>query len=135
MQVASTICGKGLDRIDHGLSAADDPELIALIAKRELGMTICPHAYNRRWPDEMVFPLIRRLFDAGIKVTINSDDPTYMHNYWLQENLQLVRNRCRFSEQEVIQLMRNAIDICWAPESKKHQLHHELTAYWESYDG
>lgn len=134
-QAVSTICGTGLDRIDHGLSAADREELIDLIKQNDIGMTLCPNAYNRRWPDEKVFPPIRRLFEEGIKVTINSDDPTYMNNKWLVHNLQLVRNKCLFSDAEVIQLAKNAIDISWASQSRKSELLDELLAYQKSLDG
>lgn len=65
--VASSIAGSGADRIDHGLNAADKPELMEIIKSRDLGMTLCPHAYNRRLSVEEVFPKIRKLFDAGIK--------------------------------------------------------------------
>jgi adenosine deaminase len=128
-QCASTICGTGLDRIDHGLSAADSHELIEMIKNNDIGMTLCPNAYNRRWSDHEVYPLIRRLFDADIKITINSDDPTYMNDKWIVHNMQMVRDRCPFSDMEMIQLAKNAIDICWASSARKKQLTDELFRY------
>lgn len=86
----------GADRIDHGLNAAERPDLMEKITTRGLGFTLCAHAYNRRLPANEVFPKIRRLFDAGLKITINSDDPTYTHNQWVSENLELVRKHCQF---------------------------------------
>lgn len=125
--VASSIGGGGADRIDHGLNAADRPELIEIIKARGLGMTLCPHAYNRRLPVDEVFPKIRKLFDAGIKVTINSDDPTYMHNQWVTDNLVLVQKHCQFSQLEMVSLQRNAIEISWADDAIKKEFLAELS--------
>ncbi|KAK2804883.1 hypothetical protein FQN50_006388 [Emmonsiellopsis sp. PD_5] len=125
-QVAGCVAGTGADRIDHGLNAAERPELIALIKEKGLGMTLCPHAYHRRQPAENVFPKVRRLFDEGIPVTINSDDPTYMHEMWVSENLGLVMRMCPFSEGEMVRLQRNAVEICWADEGVKEGILREL---------
>ncbi|KAI9829509.1 MAG: hypothetical protein M1819_006329 [Sarea resinae] len=125
-QVASTVAGTGADRIDHGLNAADDPDLVALVQERDLGMTICPWAYYRHEPADEVFPKVRMLFDAGVKVTINSDDPAYMGDNWVVENLALVEKMCGFSRAELCQLERNAIEISWAPELLKARLLDEL---------
>lgn len=118
-----------LDRIDHGLDAASSPSLVAQIRSSGIGMTLCPHAYNRRNPRGHVMPLIRKLFDAGVKVTVNSDDPTYMHGMWVSENLQLVKDEGGFSGDEIVQLQSNAIEICWASEDVKGRLREELETF------
>lgn len=128
-QVVSTMGGYGADRIDHGLNAADKPELMALIKKRGIGMTLCPHAYHRHESTDMVFPLIRRLYDMGIPVTINSDDPTYMHMNWVEENLELVQRICHFERIEMIQLEKNAVHISWAKQEVKTKLLEELELF------
>jgi len=121
-QVITQLGGYGADRIDHGLNAADKPQLIEAIKARGIGMTLCPHAYHRHEATEMVFPLIRSLYDAGIPVTINSDDPTYMHGNWVEHNLELARRQCPFNMQELLQLQRNAVKISWAGESIKEKI-------------
>ena len=128
LQVATAMGGGvGADRIDHGLNAAERPELMEVIKRRGLGMTLCPHAYHRHEPTEWVFPKIRKLFDEGIKVTVNSDDPTYMHNMWVSDNLELVQRLCPFTEKEMVQLQMNAVDICWADEAFKERFRKELS--------
>lgn len=128
-QVAEVVAGTGLDRIDHGLNAAEDPKLVELIKRRDLGMTICPWAYYRHEPKEEVFPRIKLLFDAGVKVTINSDDPGYMGFNYVLENLRLAESYCGFSKQEMIKLQKNAIDISWASDEQKKRMSHELDLY------
>ncbi|KAL1741743.1 hypothetical protein HDZ31DRAFT_66633 [Schizophyllum fasciatum] len=59
----------GADRIGHGLDAADEPELLALVKERGLGLTPCPHAYHHT---DWVFGSIRKMWEAGIPFTIAS---------------------------------------------------------------
>ncbi|KAL3422785.1 deaminase [Phlyctema vagabunda] len=128
-EVIYSVGGTGADRIDHGLNAAEQPALWLEIKARDLGMTLCPHAYHRRTPTDWIFPKIRRLFDAGIKITINSDDPTYMHNMWVSDNLALVQRHCLFTDREMVQLQHNAIDISWASDAFKAELKKELDKF------
>lgn len=90
-QVATSIAGTGADRIDHGLNAASDTDLMTLIKGKDLGMTICPWSYIRHQPMDEVFQRIRTLFDAGIKIAIASDDPAFMEDTWALENLSTLR--------------------------------------------
>ena len=125
-QVATTIAGTGADRIDHGLNAACDAELVNLIKENDLGMTICPWSYIRHQPIGEVFEHIRALFDAGIKITIASDDPAFMEDTWVMENLLVVKKYCSFTNLEIQKLAENAIKICWAAEEIKTQMLQEL---------
>ncbi|ROV92420.1 hypothetical protein VPNG_09585 [Cytospora leucostoma] len=84
-----SVCGgKGVERIDHGLDAEDDPELIQGLKDRGISLTLCPHAYHRRTATDVLFPKIRRLLDAGVRFCINSDDPVYMHDVWIDGNME-----------------------------------------------
>lgn len=130
-QVAEVIGGTGAERCDHGINAAERPELVSLIQVKDMGMTLCPWAYCHE-PDDEVFPRIRALFDAGIKITINSDDPSYMEDTWVSDSLKLVKLLCGFSNQEVAQLQKNAVAICWAPEQVKKAILEEIEAFLSS---
>ena len=76
---------------------------------------------------------IRKLFDAGIKVTIASDDPAYMEDNWLLHNLLMVQDKCKFTNQEMAQLQRNAISVCWASDHIKQELLNDLDQYENLY--
>lgn len=132
-QVATSLGGSGADRIDHGLNAADDDELMRIIKEKGIGMTICPCAYSRHTPADEIFPRIRKLFEAGIKVTIASDDPAYMEDNWVLHNLLMLRDKCKFSDKEMVRLQENAIDICWASVEVKQELREKLAAFVETY--
>jgi adenosine deaminase len=124
------VCGgKGAERIDHGLNAVDQPELLmeGLKAQR-IPLTLCPHAYHRRQATELLFPKIRKLWDAGVTFCINSDDPTYMHNVWIDGNMEKVYRYCQMSKRDMVQLARNGVEMCWADEITKGRILAELDA-------
>jgi len=125
-QVATVIGKSGADRIDHGLNAVESPELVKMIHEKGIGMTICPWSYIRHQPIDEVFGRIRALFDAGIKIAVASDDPAFMEDTWVLENLLVVKKMCHLSNKEMQILAKNAIEICWAPEPVKVQLVGEL---------
>jgi len=131
-QVVCSIGGSGAERIDHGLNAADQEDLMTMIKEKDIGMTICPCAYIRHTSEEAIFPRIRKLFDSGIKVTIASDDPAYMEDSWLLHNLLMLRNKCQFTDKEMIQLQGNAIATCWASTSLKAALNASLDQFVDS---
>jgi adenosine deaminase len=125
-QVATSIAGTGADRIDHGLNAAGDAFLTNMIKEKNLGMTICPWSYIRHQPMDEVFQRIRTLFDAGVTISIASDDPAFMEDTWLLENLLVVKRYCSFSDLDVRVLAENAIKMSWAAEELKERIVQEL---------
>jgi adenosine deaminase len=118
----------GVERIDHGLDALDRTELIQGLVDKNIGLTLCPHAYHRRTATEVLFPKLRELLNRGVKFCINSDDPVYMHDVWISGNMEKAYKYCEFTKAEMVRLARNAVDMSWAEESVKVQLHTELDA-------
>ncbi|KAK0189536.1 adenosine deaminase [Armillaria mellea] len=110
---------EGADRIDHGLNAVERPELIQIIKPRGLGLT-------HLLPTEYVFGSIKKLWDEGVRITIASDDPTYMYQRWVQENLELVMHYCGFNSRDMIRLQKNGVDMSWAAEDVKERIRKEL---------
>ncbi len=71
-----------VQRIDHGNRTMEDPALVARVAAARLPMTICPLSNKalQTCPDLTRHPL-KRMLDAGLLVTVNSDDPSYFGGY------------------------------------------------------
>jgi adenosine deaminase len=134
-QVASVVAGGGCDRIDHGLNAVEDQSLVDLIHRRDLGMTICPWSYMRHTTYDALGPRIRTLYDAGIKISINSDDPSYMENTWILHNMLLVKHLCRFDDEDIVQLAKNATNSSWAEQSVKEQILDEIESVHKRFRG
>ncbi|HKF74781.1 MAG TPA: adenosine deaminase [Candidatus Dormibacteraeota bacterium] len=67
----------GAERIAHGVRAIEDPALLAHLAERRIALDVCPTSNVRLgvFPSLAAHPL-RRLHEAGVPVTVNSDDPT-----------------------------------------------------------
>jgi adenosine deaminase len=128
-QTVSEIGKTGADRIDHGLNVVDDPQLMKLIREKELGMTICPWSYIRHQPFEEIFARIRTLFDAGIKISIGSDDPAFMEDTWIYENLLVAKKFCGLSNKEILKMMKYAVIVSWAPQELKQDMLRELEEY------
>ncbi|MBK5249799.1 MAG: adenosine deaminase [Actinomycetales bacterium] len=104
----------GVDRIDHGSNAFEDPALVRAILDRDLGLTCCP--ISNGWvTGGMKAPEITGLLEAGVKVSINSDDPAYFGGY-LTENLQQLAAEAPLTRDQVLRLVRNAFEISWLPE-------------------
>lgn len=121
------VCGgRGAERIDHGLDAEDAAELVQGLKDRGIGLTLCPHAYHRRTAAEVLFPKIKRLIDSGVKVSINSDDPVYMHDVWIDGNMEKVYHYCKLGKEEMVQLVRNAVEMSWASDDVKTAILEEL---------
>lgn len=71
-----------VERIDHGVRTATDGDLVARIARDGIALTVCPLSNHRLQVVRDVADLpVRQLFDAGAKVTLNSDDPAYFGGY------------------------------------------------------
>ncbi|KAI1863624.1 hypothetical protein JX265_008841 [Neoarthrinium moseri] len=131
-----SVCGgAGTERIDHGLNVIDRPELIEGLKKRGIPLTLCPHAYHRRQATEVLFPKLRRLYDEGVKFCINSDDPTYMHNVWIDGAMEKVYRYCHMTEADMIRLARYGVEMCWADEGLKQRLEQELDDFEASVCG
>lgn len=108
-----------VDRIDHGVNALEDDALCAEIARRGLGLTVCPVS-NRFVVQNLTGDEIRHMLARGMKATINSDDPAYFRAY-MNENLQALADDAGFSEDELRQLTRNAFEVSWLSDDRKAQ--------------
>lgn len=107
----------GVDRIDHGINSLEDPAICTEIARRGLGLTICPVS-NRFVVQNLTGDEIRRMLALGMKATVNSDDPAYFRAY-LNENLAALVDDAGFTEAEIRQLLRNAFDVSWLPAPRR----------------
>ena len=128
-QVACEVGASGAERVDHGVNAAEKPELMDMIKKNGLGMTICPWAYYTHEPVSTIFSRIKTLYQAGIKISIGSDDPAYMEDCWILHNMLLIKNQCGFTNEDMAQLVINAVEMCWATEETKSAILKEIRQY------
>ena len=110
-----------IDRIDHGNRALEDPVLVHRLAERGIAFTVCPLSNLRLGGVATLeqHPL-KRMLSAGLKATVNSDDPAYFGGYLL-DNFVAVADALELSEAELVSLVRNSIvgSFLGEPEKRK----------------
>ncbi len=115
-----------VDRIGHGTRAEEDPILLDHLAATGLPIEMCPLSNLRTGtiPAIETHP-IRRYFDRGLRVTVNTDDPGMFGNS-LAAEYRLLQTTFSFSRAEILTLIENAIDASWANADRKQALHDQL---------
>lgn len=106
-------------RIDHGIRALEDSDLVARLAREKIPLTVCPLSNLRLCvvPDLASHPL-KRMLQAGLVATVNSDDPAYFGGY-INENFQAVQQALALTEEEIVTLARNGFRAAFCHESTK----------------
>lgn len=118
-----------VERIDHGVRSEEDPALMQRLAQQRTPLTVCPLSNLKLCVvKDMAEHNLARLLDAGLAVTVNSDDPAYFGGY-MNANYHAVARALDLSREQVLQLARNGIDACFLADEEKATLHQELEQY------
>ncbi|MFI4965773.1 MAG: adenosine deaminase [Caulobacterales bacterium] len=98
----------GVDRIDHGNRALEDPALVTRLAGSHMPLTVCPLSNLKLCvvADLKAHPL-KRMLDLGLRATINSDDPAYFGGY-LADNWLAMSTALNLGREDLITLARNS---------------------------
>lgn len=105
-------------RIGHGIRALDDPRLLAELRRTQTPLDVSPTSNYclRVVPLDQPHP-IRQLLDAGLRVTLNSDDPPMFATDLTREYVTLAQQG--FSWTELWQLNSNGLEASFLPETEK----------------
>ncbi|MGW5582110.1 adenosine deaminase [Micromonospora chokoriensis] len=122
----------GAERIGHGISAAQDPQLLTYLAERQIGMEVCPTSNVRtRAVANLDEHPLRQLVDAGLLVTINSDDPP-MFGTTLNDEYAVAARLLGADREGVAGLARNAVTASFLDAAGKQRITAEIDAYLAS---
>lgn len=112
-----------IQRIGHGVRGIESPDTIALLKERNIALEICPSSniVLGLFKDFQAHPLPRFL-DAGINVSINSDDPPFMRTT-LADEYQRVQQAYHYSDATMNQITAMAINAAFVDEATKKRLH------------
>ena len=120
--VADAVDVLEVDRIDHGNRALGDLALVRRLAERGMTLTVCPLSNLRLCgvADLKQHPL-KRMLDAGLKATVNSDDPAYFGGYLL-DNFVAVAEALELGQSDLVTLVQNSIEGSFldVPAKKAH---------------
>lgn len=112
----------GAERLGHALSAIQDPELMGVLAERQIPLEICVSSNLRTGcclrPED--HPL-RRYFDAGLMVILNSDDPALFHSD-LENEYRIAQERFAFTQEHLRELASNSIEASFLPPEQKVEI-------------
>ncbi len=109
-----------VERIDHGVRAVESPSLMVRLAQERVPLTVCPLSNVKLCVvrDLADHPL-PKLLDAGLAVTINSDDPAYFGGYINDNLLALFNALPQWGPREAHQLLRNSLESSFAAEQQR----------------
>ena len=118
-----------VERIDHGNRALEDTALTQRIADEGMALTVCPLSNLKLCVvDDLKNHPIKKMLQAGLKATINSDDPAYFGGY-MNENFLQLAEAVDLSKDEVATLARNGFEAAFISDTEKQQLVARLETY------
>ncbi|TNB47441.1 adenosine deaminase [Martelella lutilitoris] len=129
---AGEVCGPGSvrdaldlvrpDRIGHGVRAVEEPALVRRLADEGVVLEVCPGSNIALsvYPDFRAHPL-RRLVDAGVRVTLNSDDPPFFGTSLARE-YEIAESELGFSPEETARMTETAIAAAFVDEETRERL-------------
>lgn len=120
--IASSLKDLGVERIDHGIRLVEDQALLETVAARKIMLTVCPlsNVVLKCTPSVANLP-IRKFLDAGVKFSLNSDDPAYFGGFIL-DNYCAVHDAFNLSVDEWQTICRNGIEGSWCSQERKDEM-------------
>ena len=115
-----------VDRIDHGNRSLEDEQLVEVLREGSIPLTVCPLSNLRLAVVKTLeaHPLARMLA-AGLKVTVNSDDPAYFGGY-VNDNYLQVADAVSLTTDDIVTLARNSFEASFLPDERKREYDQEV---------
>ena len=109
-----------VERIDHGVRCLEDPGLVQRLAAARVPLTVCPFSNVKlRVFDTLAQHNLPALLDAGLCVTVNSDDPAYFGGYIADNFVQTFDALPQLGPRQAYALARNSLEASFAPTAEK----------------
>ena len=119
----------GVARIDHGIRALEDPALVARLREDQVPLTVCPLSNVKlRVFDALADHNLPALLEAGLLVTINSDDPSYFGGY-VGDNFAACEAELGLSRDTLVRLARDSFRASFLSDEDKARRIAEVEAF------
>lgn len=126
--VSGALDALGAERIDHGVRSLEDADLVDRLRREQIPLTVCPLSnVALHVVEDMSLHPLSAMMDAGLLVSINSDDPAYFGGY-IGENYRKAQQALGLGEETIIALARNSIESSFLDGPRKTALVEELEA-------
>jgi adenine deaminase len=118
------------ERIDHGVRSMEDASLVSRLSQERVPLTVCPLSnVALQVVGAMGEHMLPAMLDAGLAVTVNSDDPAYFGGY-VDDVVVAVKQAFGLPDTALAQLARNSFEACFAPDADKQRWLAEVDS-WE----
>ncbi len=117
-----------VERIDHGINTIDDPGLVDEMKRRNICLTPCPVRRGTD-PGPQDVDRIKTMYELGLLVTLNSDDPAEFDTGYLTNLLIEVQAAGGFTKADMVRFMQNAFEGSWLPRPDKEAYINTLLQY------
>ena len=118
-----------VERIDHGVRSSEDAALISRLVARQVPLTVCPLSNVRLCVYRSIAEHnVLRLLEAGVKVTVNSDDPAYFGGF-LTANYAALATGLGMTKAQAARIARNGFEAAFLPPESKAALLARLDAW------
>ena len=112
----------GAGRIGHGIAMRGNQEIRKMAKKADIGIEMCPISnLQTKSVNSMAEYPMREFLDAGLKVSVNTDNRT-VSNTSLTKELEFIQKNYGIRDEEILQMMKNAIDTAFADDSIKDKI-------------
>ncbi|MDB4061202.1 adenosine deaminase [Vicingaceae bacterium] len=115
-----------IDRLDHGNRCLEDEKLVERLVQEQMPLTLCPlsNLELKVIQDLKTYPL-KKMMEAGLLVTLNSDDPAYFGGY-MNENFLETAKAIDLSKEEIVTLTKNGFEASWLTAEEKEKWKNEV---------
>ena len=128
--IATALDALHVERIDHGVRCLEDAALTARLAREQIALTVCPLSNTKLCVfDTMAEHNLLQLLDAGLLVTVNSDDPAYFGGY-MNDNYLAVFEALPLGLAHAHTLARNGFSAAFLTPQLKQRYLDEVDAYF-----
>ena len=116
----------GAERIDHGVRSLEAPLLVERLRRHRVPLTVCPLSnVALKVVEKLEDHPLQTMIDAGLLVSVHSDDPAYFGGY-VGDNYRGLHESLGFDERQLADLARNSINSAFIDESEKSLLLSEV---------
>ncbi len=122
-----------VERIDHGVRCTESPALVARLAALRMPLTVCPLSNVKLCVfKDLSQHNLKTLLDAGLCITVNSDDPAYFGGYMNDNFVQTFAALPTLTAQDAYTLAANSFEASFAPAERKAQWRAQLDAVFSA---
>ncbi len=120
------------ERIGHGITAIQDEKLMDFLKEKQLPLEVCPtsNVFTKKFVSSISVHPIKKFFEKGLFVTVNTDDPVFFKTTLIEEFYKL-HSECDFSMEDIKKLIINGFKASFLSEGEKQKFIEQVEKTWK----